>query len=275
MALILRRIQDFFLQWTQRDQYNDNGISKIFKSFHSFVEYVEGETLKNAETVANISVVSYQGLQNPQVPVSIGRFTQLSFLQMRGCVLSTLPWSIVYLKQLKYFDLSYNQFQTLPSLIGYLSNLLTLNMEHNKLVVLPTSLLQLTNLKELMLNGNENLVFPDYNICKQGLKAIFDNISRRRKLRNLWSGSRVTAELFPVPSGVDKIPSLFYLAAATVSAYQVDFLSAPYVPPRLKTYLVEEQRFGIQLAKCSGCRGFFSNTVLFEGHVCRGPLHRR
>ena len=272
MAFIIQAVQEL---WRKLFRKNDSsaesyGLSKTFEDFDIFARYVDSETKEKAQGISALSSRGRAHGNNDfvsfEIPVAIGRFSQLISLQVTACGLNSLPWSMVYLKQLRDLDLSDNRLQYLPSSIGALSNLQTLKVENNLLFVLPTSFLNLRMLKELSLNGNTRLESPDYTVCMQGLQAIRSDISKRKTHVNMWAGCRVAGEFHPK---INEVPSLFSIAASAITSSKMDFLSASYVPPRLKTYLVESKRFEIQLAKCRSCRGYFSNSVMLEAHVCR------
>ncbi|KAK3796387.1 hypothetical protein RRG08_026643 [Elysia crispata] len=251
--------------WHRLFRKNDSADACDYTDFHSFLQYVDGEKREKALKVTALSVVSTESivgrLSSPEIPVAIGCFYQLTSLQIKGCHLTTLPWSLVYLKQLQKFDLSNNRLQCLPSTIGSLSSLHSLNVENNQLLVLPSALLRLAKLKELLLSGNETLQSPDYNVCQQGLKVVLETISQRACHVNIWAGCKLAGT--PHHQDRTEVPSLFSLASNTITSSKLDFLSVPFVPPRLKTFLVEANKFEIKVAKCSSCHGFFSNNPQF------------
>lgn len=268
MDILIQRLQELWQRLFKKNNSSNDVTMETYTNFDRFAKYVTGETRENALKVSTLSVNANNAVAvNLDIPTAIGCFSHLTMLQVKGCNLTSLPWSIIYLKKLITLDISNNRLQVLPSFIGSLSSLKTLNVEDNLLLVLPTALLKLSNLKELLLIGNERLQSPDYAVCKQGLKVILKTISQRQVVVNAWAGCKVAGTFQPFHG--TEVPTLFALAASTITTSSVDFLSVMHVPPRLKTFLLEEKKFEITVAKCSACRGFFSNSMMLEAHQCK------
>ncbi|GFR99434.1 leucine rich repeat protein [Elysia marginata] len=270
MAVILQRLVELWNRVVRsKSSFNDD-FTQPYTDFQCFVEYLDGEKRENALKVGVLSVIHEKprpSTSPPEIPVAIGHFNQLTSLQVKGCNLTSIPWSFVYLKKLVCLDLSDNRLQYLPSFIGSLANLQRLNVENNQLLVLPTALLQLSRLSVILLTGNQSLQSPDYAVCQKGLKAILQTISQRGVHVNAWAGCKLAGAFTPFYSR--EVPTLFSLASSTITSSSIDFLSVGFVPPRLKTFLIEEKKFEIKVAKCSMCKGFFSNNVMLEAHICK------
>ncbi|RUS79795.1 hypothetical protein EGW08_012442 [Elysia chlorotica] len=249
-------------------KFGNNNLADVFRDVYTFAQYVNGETKENARKVTTLSVVQTGSCPSPEIPIAIGRFSELTCLQVSGCGLTALPWSLVYLKRLQSLDLSHNRLQSLPGTVCSLTRLASLNLENNRLLVLPSALTRLSLLERLLLTGNESLQSPDYATCQRGLKVILEVIAQRGQHVNAWAGCQLTGAQHQHDS--TDFPSLFSLASNTITTSTLDFLSVPFVPPRLKTFLVERSKFEITVAKCQRCRGFFSNSAMLEAHICTG-----
>ena len=72
-----------------------------------------------------------------------------------------LPSSIGKLTNLTWVSLWVNELTQLPNSIGNLTNLTELDLQENKLTQLPVSFAKLTNLKELSLSSNKLTELPE------------------------------------------------------------------------------------------------------------------
>ena len=88
--------------------------------------------------------------------------------------LTNLPVEIGKLTNLTELDLSRNQLTNLPSEIGKLTNLTELNLSRNQLTNLPVEIGKLTNLTELNLSNNEITNLPPPEILEKGTKDIIN-----------------------------------------------------------------------------------------------------
>lgn len=105
--------------------------------------------------------LSLADLDLRRVPDSLGHFTQLLRLSLRGNELTALPESLGRMTQLRELYLSGNKLTALPESLGQMTQLRELNLSNNKLTALPESLGQMTQLRRLNLNNNNLMALPE------------------------------------------------------------------------------------------------------------------
>ena len=96
-----------------------------------------------------------------ELPESLGKLSQLQYLDISDNQLTTLPESLGKLSQLQYLDISDNQLTTLPESLDDLSQLQKLNLRNNQLTTLPESLGNLSQLQYLNLRTNQLTTLPE------------------------------------------------------------------------------------------------------------------
>ncbi|KAJ7370489.1 hypothetical protein OS493_032055 [Desmophyllum pertusum] len=187
--------------------------------------------------------------------------------------LSDIPWSVIYLKQLKELDISFNALHILPRIVGHIPTLEVLSVRNNFIAYLPTELLNLPKLKSLDVQDNP-LTSPPPEIVEQGLHSILDYLRRRKSRKNLFSNFKPWFSEDDSP-GIVEVSTLFELAIKCILDCHIEFLSARYIPPRLKSNLEDtrkEEQSSIFICKCNVCKKYFSNQFKFEIHDCGTKL---
>ncbi|RZB57035.1 Plant intracellular Ras-group-related LRR protein 5 isoform B [Glycine soja] len=95
------------------------------------------------------------------LPVSIGKLSDVTEMDLSENRLMALPTTIVGLKALTKLDLHSNQLINLPHSFGELINLVDLDLHANKLKSLPATFGNLTNLTDLDLSSNGFTDLPE------------------------------------------------------------------------------------------------------------------
>ncbi|KAL5980533.1 Plant intracellular Ras-group-related LRR protein 5 [Asimina triloba] len=95
------------------------------------------------------------------LPVSLGKLSDVTDLNLSENRIMALPSSISSLKCLVKLDIHSNQLVNLPDSFGELSYLMDLDLHGNRLKSLPESFGNLTNLANLDLSSNQLSVLPD------------------------------------------------------------------------------------------------------------------
>ncbi|XP_058104239.1 plant intracellular Ras-group-related LRR protein 5-like [Magnolia sinica] len=109
-------------------------------------------------------VLDLQGKLMDQIewlPVSIGKLSGVTDLNLSENRIMALPSTISSLRCLIKLDIHSNQLINLPDSFGELSNLIDLDLHANQLRSLPASFGNLTNLANLNLSSNQLSVLPD------------------------------------------------------------------------------------------------------------------
>ncbi|KAL5724344.1 hypothetical protein ACHQM5_007617 [Ranunculus cassubicifolius] len=110
------------------------------------------------------SVLDLQGKlvdQMEWIPVSLGKLTAVTVLNVSDNHLMALPSAIGNLKALTKFDAHSNQLINLPDSFGELVNLVDVDLHNNRLKTLPFTFGNLKNLMNLDLSSNYFSVLPD------------------------------------------------------------------------------------------------------------------
>ncbi|PSB20580.1 GTP-binding protein [Phormidesmis priestleyi ULC007] len=102
----------------------------------------------------NLKVLDLSGQKLTEVPLEIGRLTQLKALNLYHNQITVIPDAITQLTNLTQLDLRDNQITIIPDAITQLTNLKGLNLRDNQITVIPDAITQLTNLKSLALEDN-------------------------------------------------------------------------------------------------------------------------
>ena len=205
------------------------------------------------------------------VPESIGKFVNLTYLNLSGHEFGEFSLSISHLRCLQTLILANNNFYTLPNFLGLLQNLEVLDVSNNPLQALPLCLVLLGRLRKLNIDGCEKLVFPPRWVHRRGLSAILKFLSSQAQRRNLLSNQRF------IPANVRNQPeTLLNLCIDSIdSMSSVAFVaSTPDIPNSVLRFLFE-RRMNIltqtSLCKCDHCNKYFSSLRQFDCHVC-GPF---
>ena len=106
-------------------------------------------------------ILNYKFKQLQNLPNSICKLTQLTYLSISEHIFTELPEAIGNLTALEILNLYSNKLTALPESFGNLINLRELSLRQNKLTVLPESFGNLIHLRELSLNNNELTVLPE------------------------------------------------------------------------------------------------------------------
>lgn len=236
----------------------------------------------------NISLPDYP-------PLGSGDPLRVTELVMTRASLRTIPFqsNIWCLVNVTKIDLSWNELEEIPLLISRLSHLEILNLSHNKLKAYPAfmcgfkklisldlsfneiehleeNILLLARLKTLKMEGNANLIWPSKEVCACGKDAIFTEILQRKKeQQNLWKNWK---PYYRRDNGVNR--TLVEICINVILDCHVDYLKLDSVPPMVKNYLHEAEKYdkpSINLSKCSRCKGFFTNEAIFNTHICKVP----
>ncbi|XP_032240205.1 leucine-rich repeat protein soc-2 [Nematostella vectensis] len=218
--------------------------------------------------------VILEGLEIYNLPAGIGSFTNLRTLSLQNNYLEVLPWSLIYLKQLKKLDVSFNELSSLPHTIGYLPSLESFAATNNNISTIPNEVLNLSRLRSLHLADNP-LVSPPCEVVSEGVKAVFEYLRKRQERRDLFEGYNKEYDTFAFTT---KIPSLLHISIKCILRCNIDFLSAAYVPPRIRAALSDEEtvmKNSICICKCSKCNKYFSKKAYFEIHDCNGNVFKR
>ncbi|KAI7743017.1 hypothetical protein M8C21_032682 [Ambrosia artemisiifolia] len=132
----------------------------------------EHEKLSMMKVAALIETVAKQGgetldlqsklMQNIEwLPVTIGKLSNITELNLSDNKLMALPTSIANLTALTKLDVHSNQLINLPESFGQLVNLLDLDLHANRLKSLPESFGNLSNLVNFDLSSNHFTHLPD------------------------------------------------------------------------------------------------------------------
>ncbi|KAJ0602319.1 putative leucine-rich repeat domain superfamily [Helianthus annuus] len=133
----------------------------------------EPEKLSMMKVAALIETVAKQGgkvldlqsklMENIEwLPVTIGKLSNITELNLSDNKLTALPSSITNLTALTKLDVHSNQLTNLPDSFGQLVNLLDLDLHANRLKSLPDSFGNLSNLVNLDLSSNHFTHLPDF-----------------------------------------------------------------------------------------------------------------
>ncbi|KAK1430706.1 hypothetical protein QVD17_13646 [Tagetes erecta] len=132
----------------------------------------EPEKLSMMKVAALIETIAKQGdkvldLQSKLMdniewlPVTIGKLSNITELNLSDNTIMSLPSSITNLTSLTKLDVHSNQLTNLPDSFGQLVNLLDLDLHSNRLKSLPESFTDLSNLVNLDLSSNHFTHLPD------------------------------------------------------------------------------------------------------------------
>jgi Leucine-rich repeat (LRR) protein len=186
----------------------------IFPPAASIMAEVDDETPTGL--FAGVEAMDLHGNQLRNLPISLGRLTQLTSLSLSRNQLSLdCLDSISRVLSLKDLRLADNQLKgTLPDCIGDLENLEVLDIQGNALTEISSSIGRLFKLKILNVSKNQLTSLP--------MEAIFDlHISEVNASRNRLQGSLV-------PDNIPQVPFLQKLDVSTnaltsVTETKVDF----------------------------------------------------
>lgn len=193
------------------------------------------DALKTPEKVYKLDLY-YQKMT--ELPASIGKLKNLTWLRLGGNKLTSLPDEIGKLTQLRVLNLERNNLSSLPESIGKLGKLKTLILEDNQLSSLPGSMSKLSSLDKLNLRDNkfaelpdvvgkiENLTFLDIarnqmttlpgsigglkqldflNACSNSIKVLPESIGDLENVTKIYLSDN---GLKKIPSTMSKLPKL-------------------------------------------------------------------
>ncbi len=154
-------------------------------------------------------------LDLPNLPIEIGKFTELRELNLERNRLSSLPTEIGSLKKLQTLNLTENVLTELPDSIGNLTQLKKLRLTRNQLERLPESIGNLTNLEVLIVVNNKLKSLPESIGKLKNLQYLYvdqnelidlpSSITELENLKDLWIGDN---QLSSVPMDLDGLKSL-------------------------------------------------------------------
>ncbi|XP_057419769.1 plant intracellular Ras-group-related LRR protein 5-like [Lotus japonicus] len=155
-------------------QKSDLGVEKGFSVSKAFLSAGDGSPaklslMKVATVVENCAksgdtILDLRGKlvdQMEWLPVSIGKLSDVTEVNLSENRLMALPATIGGLKALTKLDLHSNQLINLPQSFGELINLVELDLHANRLKSLPTTFGNLTNLTDLDLSSNAFTQLPE------------------------------------------------------------------------------------------------------------------
>ena len=164
------------------------------------------EAMRTGATELNLS--SYLGAEDAEklteLPQSMGRLTQIEWLNLQHNQLTALPKWLGQLTHLQSLDLSGNQLRALPESLGQLTHLQSLSLRDNQLTTLPESMGRLTQIEWLNLENNQLTALPKWlgrlrqlqslSLAENQLTALPKSLSQLTQLRmlDLW-GNELTA----------------------------------------------------------------------------------
>ncbi|MEO1288461.1 MAG: leucine-rich repeat domain-containing protein [Chloroflexota bacterium] len=102
----------------------------------------------------NAKELNLVGLGLTELPIEIGRLSNLERLYIGTNNLTQLPTEIINLMHLMILNLNWNDFSEFPLVITELSNLTRLQIGYNSIRQLPVEIKNLENLEELSLTSN-------------------------------------------------------------------------------------------------------------------------
>jgi len=156
-----------------------------------------------------------------ELPASIGKFTELEYLNLSYnnitklpdeiCKLENLktllllrndleklPDDLYKLKQLTVLDISYNPLKSLPKNIEQMVNLKSLDASYCQITRLPMEFTRLLSLKDVHLEENP-FEFPPEKVIKRGLYATMYYLTEEKKKQ---SASKVIMQVYNLPKNV-------------------------------------------------------------------------
>ncbi len=117
----------------------------------------EGVSMKNNRVTSLFTTLS---IRIYELPASVGKLSELSFLSIGSFALREIPKEIGNLKKLNTLDLSFNILTELPKEISGLTALRFLNLTRNKLESIPQEINELKTLNVLRLDDNNIETLP-------------------------------------------------------------------------------------------------------------------
>jgi len=184
-----------------------NNLSDIDSTYWHYVTGIEilknglneiPENILQQKQLVYLDLGADWGKQNyfSTLPNELFTLTNLQYLNLSYCNITSLPPEIGNLSNLTILQLSWNDYLTsLPPEIGKLSNLTELNLYKNNLTSLPPEIEKLTNLTYLNLTDNRFTSLPP----------------EIGKLSNLTELNLYKNYLTSLPPEIDKLTNLTYL----------------------------------------------------------------
>ena len=124
----------------------------------------ENQITNLPESIAKLSNLTWLDLSKNQItnlPESMAKLSNLTGLDLRGNQITNLPESMAKLSNLTQLYLSENKITNLPESMAKLSNLTLLDLSKNQITNLPESMAKLSNLTLLNLRGNQITNLPE------------------------------------------------------------------------------------------------------------------
>ncbi|XP_063422489.1 uncharacterized protein LOC134706997 isoform X2 [Mytilus trossulus] len=244
----------------------------MYGSKHHLIDTASLSTCQQPREVIKMTITK---TELATVPDSIGRFVNVTKLDLSNNLVDFIPWSIVCLKQLEVLNLSHNKLKALPSTMfriqGTFPRLTIIDLSYNLFERLPTELLvfenKLKTLKILNVEGNVGLVAPPLDLCMQGIETIYASLRKRQNRTDEWARWKPYYE-----DNFTRLKPLIEICIETIIDSKIDYLSATSVPPIIKKFLTSAEKFqemlGPNVMKCSTCKRYFTKEAVFDNHVC-------
>ncbi|XP_020291569.1 leucine-rich repeat protein soc-2-like isoform X2 [Pseudomyrmex gracilis] len=118
------------------------------------------------------------------LPSWIMELFNVTNLYMYGNLIKQLPVELGKMTQLTVLDLSDNKLEQIPSCIGNLSNLKSLYLNDNFIERLPFEMSQLSNLEILSVSDNQIVALPEWTGSLPKLKELYADHNRLKELPN-------------------------------------------------------------------------------------------
>ncbi len=174
----------------------------------------------------NWKELDLSGEELTEVPLEIGRLTQLEKLSLHNNQITEIPAAITQLTNLTTLDLSGNQIVEIPATITQLTNLTALNLSLNEITEIPAAIVQLTNLTVLDLLCNQITEIPaaitqltNLTVLHLGSNKITEIPAAITQLTNLTELYLSLNEITEIPAAIVQLTNLavLYLAGNQIA----------------------------------------------------------
>ncbi|CAC5372782.1 unnamed protein product [Mytilus coruscus] len=255
-------------------QLIDRGEMGTYRSRHHLI-ISDAASLSTCQHPLEVIKLTITITELTTVPDTIGRFVNVTKLDLSNNLIEFIPWSIVCLKHLETLNLSHNKLKQLPATMfrfqGLFPRLMIIDLSYNLFERLPTELLvfetNLKTLKILNVEGNVGLVSPPLDLCLQGIETIYALLRKRQNRTNEWARWKPYYK-----DNFTCLKPLIEICIETIIDSKIDYLSATSVPPIIKKFLTSAEKYqemlGPNVMKCSACKRYFTKESVFDNHVC-------